>query len=252
MFATTGRTRRYSTSMEIGIIGASGFLGTRLVDEALARGHRVRAFTRRGAGERATRDTRAAIDRLVWRDLDIFDEAGVGAEILTLDVLVSAYQPGNASIDMADTLRRSIADPSSYARAYRVLVRALERRIATRLIVAGGAGSLERAPGDVIADSPTLAEDLTALGLPAEYAVAVRGAREALNLLRASNRRWTYVSPALDIRVGERTGRYRIGDDQLVVDADGRSRISYEDLAVAIVDEIEWPRFIQRRFTIGY
>lgn len=80
----------------------------------------------------------------------------------------------------------------------------------------------------------------------------MRGHRDALDVLRLSNRRWTYFSPAKEIFPGRRTGRFRLGDDQLVVDADGRSRISMEDAAVALVDEVELPRYVQRRFTIGY
>ncbi|MER5876186.1 hypothetical protein ABT119_09690 [Streptomyces sp. NPDC001910] len=80
----------------------------------------------------------------------------------------------------------------------------------------------------------------------------VRGHRDALNVLRTSNRLWIYFSPAGDIAPGERTGRFRLGGDQPVLDADGSSRISAEDAAVALVDEAELPRFVQRRFTIGY
>ncbi|WP_372504798.1 NAD(P)-dependent oxidoreductase [Streptomyces telluris] len=81
---------------------------------------------------------------------------------------------------------------------------------------------------------------------------AALGHRDALNVLRTSNRLWTYFSPAEDIAPGERTGRFRVGGDQVVVDAGGRSRISAEDAAVALIDEAELPRFVQRRFTVGY
>ncbi|MGO4423786.1 NAD(P)-dependent oxidoreductase, partial [Streptomyces sp. MCAF7] len=170
-----------------------------------------------------------------------------------LDVLISGFQPGNAAQDMADTVRRSIADPTVYATAAKVLVKALERHPRTRLIVIGGAGSLEIRPGVTRADSDEeLYAALDSLGLPREYAAAVRGHRDALNVLRTSNRLWTYFSPAEDIAPGERTGRFRLGGDQPVLDAEGRSRISIEDAAVALVDEAELPRFVQRRFTIGY
>ena len=104
----------------------------------------------------------------------------------------------------------------------------------------------------MVDDDEALAAALRELGLPGAYAAAVRGHRDALRVLRASNRRWTYVSPSEDIRAGARTGRFRIGADQRLLDGDGRSRISYEDLAVAIVDEVELPRHVQRRFTVGY
>lgn len=89
--------------------------------------------------------------------------------------------------------------------------------------------------------------------MPPDYVTVILAHREALNLYRLSNRNWTYLSPSAGlVRPGERTGRFRVGGDQLLVAADGSSGISAEDLAVAILDEIEQPRHIQRRFTVGY
>ncbi len=103
------------------------------------------------------------------------------------------------------------------------------------------------------ADSPEeLRRGLELLGLPGDYEAAVRGHRDALNVYRMSNRLWTYFSPAGSIYAGERTGRFRLGGDQLLVDANGRSRISFEDAAVALIDEAELPRHIQRRFTVTF
>lgn len=170
-----------------------------------------------------------------------------------MDVLISCYQPGNAATDFPGTVAQSIADPTVYGSAARSLLSALDTHPRTRLIVVGGAGSLEYEPGRVTADDDQrLTDTLDDLGLPREYAAAVRGHRAALDVLRTSNRLWTYLSPAELIAPGERTGRYRIGGDQPVRDTDGRSRISIEDAAVALLDEVELPRFIQRRFTIGY
>ncbi|MFD9408730.1 NAD(P)-dependent oxidoreductase [Streptomyces sp. NPDC059989] len=233
--------------MHIGVIGATGAIGSRVVTEALERGHHVTAFSRDA--------TRIDEDRknVVWKSVDVLDADGIAALIPGLDVLISGYQPGNAAKDIADTVARSIAEPTVYATAARALLKALESHPRTRLIVIGGAGSLEIEPGVVRADSDALLhETLDEIGLPREYAAAVRGHRDALNVLRTSNRLWTYFSPAEDIAPGERTGRFRIGGDQPVLDADGRSRISMEDAAVALVDEAELPRFVQRRFTIGY
>ncbi|MET8701514.1 NAD(P)H-binding protein [Kitasatospora sp. NPDC004723] len=233
--------------MHIGIIGATGTIGSRIVTEALGRGHRVSAFSR---------DASAITDRrenLSWASVDVLDPAGVAAVLPGLDVLISGFQPGNAAKDFADTVRRSIADPTVYATAARSLLKALDSHPRTRLIVIGGAGSLEIEPGVVRADHDELLHAaLDELGLPREYAAAVRGHREALDVLRLSNRLWTYFSPAERIGPGERTGRFRIGGDQVVLDADGLSRISAEDAAVALVDEAELPRFVQRRFTVGY
>jgi putative NADH-flavin reductase len=190
---------------------------------------------------------------VTWASLDVLDAASIAAALPGLDVLISGFQPGNAARDFADTVARSIADPTVYARAATALVTALASHPRTRLVVIGGVGSLEVDPGAVRADSDALLhESLDQLGLPREYAAAVRGHRDALNVLRTSNRLWTYFSPAEDIAPGERTGRFRVGGDQPVLDADGRSRISVEDAAVALIDEVELPRFVQRRFTIGY
>ncbi|MFC0601163.1 NAD(P)-dependent oxidoreductase [Streptomyces palmae] len=233
--------------MHIGVIGATGTIGSRVVTEALGRGHRVTAFSRDAS---AIDDPR---EHLTWASVDVLDSADIAAVLPGLDVLISGYQPGNGAKDIADTVRRSIADPTVYATAARALLTALESHPRTRLIVIGGAGSLEIAPGVVRADHDDLLhEALDALGLPREYAAAVRGHRDALNVLRTSNRLWTYFSPAEEIAPGERTGRFRVGGDQPILDADGRSRISAEDAAVALVDEAELPRFVQRRFTIGY
>ncbi|WP_328907912.1 NAD(P)H-binding protein [Streptomyces sp. NBC_00234] len=233
--------------MYIGVIGATGGIGSRVVTEALGRGHHVAAFSRDA--------TRIEEDRkgIAWQSVDVLDAGAIAAVLPGLDVLISAFQPGNAAKDIADTVTRSIADPTVYATAARALLKALESHPRTRLLVIGGAGSLEIEPGLVRADSDELLhETLDAIGLPREYAAAVRGHWDALDVLRTSNRLWTYFSPAEDIAPGERTGRFRIGGDQPVLDADGRSRISMEDAAVALVDEAELPRFVQRRFTVGY
>ncbi|MFD7560846.1 NAD(P)-dependent oxidoreductase [Streptomyces sp. NPDC059835] len=233
--------------MHIGVIGATGGIGSRVVTEALDRGHHVTAFSRDA--------TQIDEDRknVAWKSVDVLDADGIAAVLPGLDVLISGFQPGNAAKDIADTVVRSIADPTVYATAARALLKALESHPRTRLIVIGGAGSLEIEPGVVRADSDELLnETLDEIGLPREYSAAVRGHRDALNVLRNSNRLWTYFSPAEDIAPGERTGRFRIGGDQPVLDAEGRSRISTEDAAIALVDEAELPRFIQRRFTIGY
>ncbi|RSS56624.1 NAD(P)-dependent oxidoreductase [Streptomyces sp. WAC01280] len=235
--------------MRIGVIGATGTIGSRVVAEALARGHDIRAFGRDTTGAAAA-ETR---ENITWTSLDVLDPEGIAAVLPGLDVLISAFQPGNAARDLAVTIERSIADAGVYAAAARALLKALETHPRTRLIVIGGAGSLESEPGVVLADTEErLHETLDSVGLPRAYAAAVRGHRDALNVLRTSNRRWTYFSPAEDIAPGERTGRFRIGEDQPVRDAEGRSRVSAEDAAVALVDEAELPRFVQRRFTIGY
>lgn len=233
-------------SMNIGIIGATGNIGQRVVAEALNRKHLLTAFTR---------DVSLINEEngITWKQIDVFNLEQLTSAIQGLDVLISLYQPGNASKNMLDTIERSIKDPTVYATVARTLLKAMEPYPALRLIVVGGAGSLEYKPGHTRADSlEELKATLAEVGLPEDYAVAVRGHRDALNTYRLSNRLWTYLSPAEDIYAGERTGRFRLGGDQPVYDSHGKSRISFEDCAVALIDEAELPKYIQRRFTIGY
>lgn len=233
--------------MNIGIIGATGNIGQRIAAEALRRGHRVTAITRDASNVREQ-------PRTTWKVADVLDAASIGRVLGDLDVLVSTFQPGNGARDLADVIGRSIANPELYAKAATAMLDAIAAspRPSLRLIVVGGAGSLELRPGLALVDSPNLRARLDEIGIPREYEVAVRGHRDALNALRVSNRNWTYFSPAEQIGPGERTGRFRLGENQPVLDADGNSRISYEDFAVALIDEVEIPKYVQRRFTIGY
>lgn len=233
--------------MHIGVIGATGTMGSRIVTEALDRGHRVTAFSRDVSRVQDGRPN------MRWMNVDVTDADGIAAALPGLDVLISGFGAGNAANDPADAVARAIADPGIYARVASALLAALESHPRVRLIVIGGAASLEVTPGLVFADSDELLNAaIDGFGLPREYAAAMRGHGDALNLFRTSNRLWTYFSPAVEIAPGERTGRFRIGGDQPVMDAEGRSRISAEDAAVAVLDEVELPRFVQRRFTIGY
>ncbi len=234
--------------MQVGVIGATGTIGSRVVSEALSRGHHVAAFSRDASEIEDSREN------ITWRSLDVLDAAGIAAVLPGLDVLISGFGPGNAAKDIGDSLAQSIADPTLYVRAATALLAALDSHPRTRLIVIGGAASLEVKPGLVFTESGEFINGaLDQLGLPREYLAAMRGHGDALNAYRTSNRLWTYFSPAVEIAPGERTGRFRIGSDhQPVTDADGRSRVSLEDAAVALIDEVELPRFVQRRFTIGY
>lgn len=113
-----------------------------------------------------------------------------------------------------------------------------------RLLVVGGAASLEVAPGVQLLDTPQF---------PAEWKATAAGAREALNTLRGEDALdWSFLSPSAHLEPGERTGKFRLGTDQLLVDAEGTSRISLEDYAVAMIDELERPAHSRKRFTVGY
>ncbi|WP_040847590.1 NAD(P)-dependent oxidoreductase, partial [Nitrospirillum viridazoti] len=114
-----------------------------------------------------------------------------------------------------------------------------------RLLMVGGAGSLEVAPGVALIDTPEF---------PAAYKAEAGAGRDVLNALRQGDTgvEWTFLSPSAFFFAGERTGRFRLADDQLLVDATGKSQVSYEDFAVALVDEVESPAHVNRRFTVGY
>ena len=145
-----------------------------------------------------------------------------------LDLLVSTYQPGNAAKNFNDVVEQSIRNPETYVTAAKALLQALEQYPRLRLIVVGGAGSLEIKPGVTRADSPdALRASLKQLGLPESYEFAVRGHRDALNVYRTSNRLWTYLSPAEQIYPGERTGRL---PGRTIVGAPGFLSLTWEPL----------------------
>jgi uncharacterized protein len=227
--------------MRIGVFGATGVIGSRVVTEAVSRGHHVTAFTRDAAR------VPGGSGEVEWRVADVLDVADVTGAIGGLDVIVNAL---NAGRDIPDTIANAHVLPD----AARVLLQALESHPAARLLVIGGAGSLEVRPGLQVVDTEGFAEGLPDhLGVPVEYIKVVLAHREALNLYRLSNRNWTYLSPSAGrVEPGRRTGRFRVGGDQLLDREDGTADISAEDLAVAVIDEAELPRHIQRRFTVGY
>ncbi len=212
--------------MKIAVFGASGTIGQRIAQEAFFRGHEVKAIVRDPAR------LPLAHPLLTIEVGDILDSARVAQTIVGSDVVVSAIGPtGSASV-------RVLVD------AAHALIESLPQAGVKRLVVIGGAGSLEVAPGIQLVDTPDFPEALKALAL---------AHREALEAYRtAENLDWTYVSPALFIAPGERTGAYRIALDQLLTNGKGESRISAEDYAVALVDEIEAPRFVRQRFTVAY
>ena len=212
--------------MNIALIGASGFIGSALLKEALARGHTVTALV--GHPEKL-----AAQDGLAAQAADVMDLATLSAQLKGADAVVSAFS-GHAQGDVQ----------AYYEAGIRNIVSAAKEARAPRLLVVGGAGSLEVAPGVQALDTP---------GFPAQYKATAEGARQALYLLREEESLdWTMLSPSAVIAPGQRSGVFRLGTDAMLVGADGGSAISVEDYAVAMIDELERPAHSRRRFTVGY
>lgn len=213
--------------MKIALIGATGFVGKAVLEELLSRGHSVRALQRDAAqlAARAGLETRA---------VDVLGAADLATELTGVDAVVSAFNAGWSNPNLHDDFLRGSDAIANAA-----------RRAGVRLIVVGGAGSLFIAPGQQLVDSPAF---------PAEWKQGALAAREALTRLRADTTTldWTFVSPAMQMAPGARTGQFRLGGEEPVQDAEGENRISLEDLAVAIVNELEAPQHRRTRFTLGY
>ncbi|WEO99738.1 NAD(P)H-binding protein [Streptomyces sp. FXJ1.172] len=214
---------------KIALFGATGTIGSRILDEALNRGHQVTAVVRDPAKLAATRPGLAVMTG------DVLDPASVADAAQGQDVVLSAVGGGDGPGHVA-TIRPA-------AESLVAGLRALGDR-APRLITVGGAGSLRTADGRQVWDAE---------GLPEALLQIMHAHGDALDFYRTvSDVRWTNCSPAATIAPGERTGTYRNAIDDLIVDADGQSRISAEDYAVALLDEIEKPQHVGERFTVGY
>lgn len=208
--------------MNVVVYGATGKAGSRIVAELLLRGHSVTAVARNPADlpptVKAVKDDLGEVNRIT-------------AIISGTDTVVSAYAPPPNDTDQ--------------------LIAVTERQIAAlhkaganiRLVVVGGAGSLEVAPGVTVLNSGHL---------PAEWVPIAASHEKVLRILEKSDINWTYFSPAAFFTPGERTGKFRLGNNQLISDDQGNSRISMEDYAIALVDELEKPKHPRARFTIGY
>ena len=213
--------------MKIALIGATGFVGSALLKELLARGHSVRALLRDPA-------KLAAQPGLEVHQADATEAAAVAAAVQGVDAVLSAYNPGWGHPALFEEFLRGSA----------AITAGVKQAGVARLLVVGGAGSLYVAPGVQLVDTPQF---------PAEWKAGALAAREALNRLRGEQELdWAFVSPPAHLEPGERSGQYRLGGEELLSDAQGQSRISVADLAVALVDELEAPRHHRQRFTVAY
>jgi putative NADH-flavin reductase len=216
--------------MKVVLYGATGMIGSRVLKELLSRGHVVTAVLRDPS-------KLGAQNNLTIVKGDMLDADDVAKVAKGSDVVVSSYAPpAGPQGPLPDKLHL-------LAEATKALVAGVRRAGAPRIIVVGGAGSLEISPGLEIVDSP---------GFPEAYKGIALAHRDAKNVLRDSDLNWTYFSPAMMIQPGERTGKFRLGKDSLLSDDKGNSSISAEDYAIALVDEVEQGRHTKQRFTIGY
>ncbi|MHC8324281.1 NAD(P)-dependent oxidoreductase [Pseudomonas sp. GB2N2] len=201
----------------IAIIGATGRAGSQLLEEALRRGHTVTAIARDTSkiGQRAG---------VISKNVDALDAHALQAAIRGHDVVISAAQFATL--------------PSS------AVIGPVKEAAVKRLLVVGGAGSLLLPDGTRVIDS---------IGFPEAYkAEASAGARFLENLRLEVDLNWTFLSPSAEFVDGERTGTFRVGQDNLLVSRAGRSWISFADYAIALIDEIDKPAHQRQRFTVGY
>jgi len=203
--------------MKIAVIGASGNAGSRISAELARRGHSVTAIARHP-------EKIAAQANVTPTKGDVMDQAGLAQLLAGHDAAISS-------------VHFLASDPAK-------LIGAAKESKVGRYLVVGGAGSLEVAPGVRLVTTP---------GFPVAYKAEAEKGAAFLDLLRAETElNWTFLSPSALFTAGERTGKFRLGNDQLLTAADGKSSISFEDFAVALADEIERPAHIRQRFTVGY
>jgi len=216
--------------MKLAVFGATGNVGQRVVAEALRRGHEVVGVVRDPEAVQSP-DKRA---RLVKGDATNADDVSRVAR--GSDAVVSAISPRPNA--------RGLAAPSLAANS-RALIKGLRDAKVKRVLFVGGASSLEVAPGKALADLPDF---------PEAYREEAREGREALDIWRkeAKGLDWTYLSPAAEIAPGARTGKYRTTDDKLLTDDKGKSFITFEDYAAAVLDELEHPKHVAKRFGVAY
>lgn len=222
--------QKAANPLNIVVYGGSGNIGSRIVNEAAARGHTVTVVDRNPKADIAPQGVKLVTG-------DAMDAKDIAKNIAGADVLVSSV------------IVRPTPTPDFALRIAQAMVEAQRSQTGgkkTRFVMVGGASSLLNAEGKRIVDT------LPAT-LPEGTQNEIKSAVAALDFLReVKDTSWTFFSPASNIRPGTRTGKFRLGTDQLVTDAQGQSAISMEDAAVAILDEIEKPQYVNKRFTVGY
>lgn len=212
--------------MNLVLIGASGFIGSALLQEALERGHNVTAIVTKPEKVQPHANLKVVA-------CDVNNTSALAQTMAGHEAVLSAFS-GHAQKDVQ----------GYFEKGFNSIMAAVKQAGVKRLLVVGGAGSLEVAPGKLLLETDSF---------PAEYQPTAQGAYTALRLLRKEQELdWTMLSPAAEIFPGERTGSFRLGTEQLVQDDQGRSRISTADYAVAMLNEVEHPAHSRRRFTLAY
>jgi len=214
---------------KIVLIGASGFVGSAILKEAIDRGHKVTAVVRHP--EKITLVNK----NLVIKQDDVSSSATVTEVSKGADVVISAYNPGWKNPDIA----------KETTLVYKAIIEGVKKSGVKRFLVVGGAASLFISPGKKLMDAGII---------PESFQAAVRALADVylVDLMAEESLDWVFFSPAGIIEQGLRTGKFRLGKDDLIVNKAGESRISVQDYAVAMIDELEKPVHHQERFTIGY
>jgi len=213
--------------MKIALIGASGFVGKNVLTEALQRGHGVTAIAR--DIQKITTENK----NLTKVAVDVLDTDKLAEVLAGNDIVISAYNAGWTNPDLYN----------AFIKGSQAVQTATKQAGVQRLLVVGGAGSLF-IDGQQLVDSPQF---------PAEWKTGATAARDYLTDLRKEEQlEWTFLSPAIELHPGERTGKYRLGTESPVFDENGKCSITAEDMAIAIVDEAENKQFAKQRFTVGY
>jgi len=201
--------------MKVAIVGGTGNIGTRLTKEAVSRGHHVTTVSRNP--DKAHQDP-----KVTAKKGDVTDPKALAPLLAGHDVVISA-------VKFSESPAHNVVDATKSAGV-------------TRLLVVGGAASLKGKDGKLIFDS-----------LPEAWRGEAGAGLKFLDTLKGESALdWTFLSPSAMIGPGERTGKFRLGLEELLVDAGGKSHISYEDYAVAMIDEMEKPKHSRKRFTVGY
>jgi uncharacterized protein len=218
--------------MKVALIGASGFVGSKILAEALQRGHQVTAIVRNPEKLEPHKN-------LTVKKADVLQVEELAKILAGQDAVISAFNPA-----------RGVAGPEVFEKhvtGHKAILAATRKSGVKRFLGVGGAASLKTPAGVELLDSPEF---------PAAYEPfkpGIRGTRELYYLLKQEPELdWVFISPSVTIAPGERTGKFRLGKDHVLCDANGVSKISLEDYAMALVDELEQSKHHGERITVGY